>query len=221
MDRRVFLAVGLLALAACGGGSGGAQPTPVAPGPQQTTPPPAPRTAIVFVGDSITEGWWNLQLKTLLPASINAGISGQTSAQMRARFQVDVLDKNPATVVLLAGTNDILRTSDPKVDDIQAMADLASQAGARVIVGTVPPNVDWAPPNLINDPALGDAEIRRFNTDLRNVCAALGCQIADYNAALSLPDGSQNPALFRDGTHPNLAGYDVMWQLLQPLLPPT
>jgi hypothetical protein len=37
-------------------------------------------------------------------------------------------------------------------------------------------------------------------------------------AALTLPDGSQNAALFADGTHPNLAGIEVEWNTVRPLL---
>ncbi len=79
---------------------------------------PAPATGetrVVFMGDSITEGW-GLKVTATSPDRgvffpgkpyINRGISGQTTPQMLVRFRQDVIDLKPKVVVLLAGTNDI------------------------------------------------------------------------------------------------------------------
>ena len=79
-------------------------------------PAPAPgEVRVVFMGDSITEGWG--QKGTTPPPDrgeffpgkpyINRGISGQTTPQMLVRFRQDVIELKPKVVVLLAGTNDI------------------------------------------------------------------------------------------------------------------
>lgn len=149
---------------------------------------------------------------------VDAGVSGQTSAQMLARFQSDVIDRHPVTVVILAGTNDILRTSDPNTDNIARMADLAAHANIRVVIGLLPPCEDWHEPNIIADPVQGRAEVDRFNASLRLLAQSFGYRVADYHAALSLPDGSQNAALFADGTHPNLAGIKMEWDTVRPFL---
>src|SRR5579864_1051807 len=79
-------------------------------------PPPAPaETRVVFMGDSITEGWGRKESATspdraeFFPDKpyINRGISGQITPQMLVRFRQDVIDLQPKVVVLLAGTNDI------------------------------------------------------------------------------------------------------------------
>ena len=44
---------------------------------------------------------------------IGRGISGQTSAEMLARFRPDVIELAPKTVVILAGTNDIAQNNGP------------------------------------------------------------------------------------------------------------
>ena len=63
---------------------------------------------IVFMGDSITEGWTQMNPLFLLNKNyINRGISGQTTPQMLIRFKPDVIDLNPNAVIILAGTNDI------------------------------------------------------------------------------------------------------------------
>ena len=63
---------------------------------------------IVFMGNSITEGWSNLQPSFFAnPQYINRGISGQTTPQMLVRFRQDVIALEPSVVVILAGINDI------------------------------------------------------------------------------------------------------------------
>jgi lysophospholipase L1-like esterase len=169
-------------------------------------PPPT----VVFMGDSITAAW---PISDYMQGAVNVGINGQTSAQMLARFQTDVLVRNPATVVILAGTNDILHTQNPTVDSIQKMADMAAHAGIRVIIGEVPPNSTWT--DVITDPVQGNATIETFNAQIVMMANASGYPVADYYDALILPDGTQNSALFLDGTHPNRAGYHAMWPEVQ------
>ena len=77
--------------------------------------PPAPgEKRVVFMGDSITEGW-HLDSPSGFPGKgyINRGISGQTTPQMLVRFRQDVIDLQPKVVVILAGTNDIAGNTGP------------------------------------------------------------------------------------------------------------
>lgn len=63
---------------------------------------------IVFMGDSITEFWAKICPQYFLQKPyVNRGISGQTTPQMLVHFRADVIDLNPAVVMLLAGINDI------------------------------------------------------------------------------------------------------------------
>jgi hypothetical protein len=83
-----------------------------------TVQPPAPgEERVVFMGDSITDGWGKRYGK-FFPGKpyINRGISGQTTPQMLVRFRPDVIDLRPAVVVLLAGTNDIAGNTGPMTD---------------------------------------------------------------------------------------------------------
>ncbi len=70
--------------------------------------------AIVFLGDSITQGWHDdfdgsfPELKTA-----NRGISGDTTRGVLIRLQEDVLSLNPRAVVLLIGTNDLEEKAGP------------------------------------------------------------------------------------------------------------
>lgn len=183
-----------LLVSGCGGGSSG---------------PPA----AVFMGDSITERW---PLSDYVKDVVDAGISGQTSDQMLARFQTDVIATNAATVVILAGTNDVLKLQNPTVDNVQKMADMASRAGIHVIIGQLPPNSDWTTDSIYaSDPTAGDAAIEAFNADLVMMANAGGYTVVDYYDAMLLANGTQNTSLFVDGTHPDKAGYDAMWSVLK------
>ena len=63
---------------------------------------------IVFMGNSITEGWSSISPDFFLGKPyVNRGIGGQTTPQMLLRFRADVINLKPAIVVILAGTNDI------------------------------------------------------------------------------------------------------------------
>jgi hypothetical protein len=76
-------------------------------------PPAAGERRVVFMGDSITEGW---HLDQSFPGKgyINRGISGQTTPQMVLRFRQDVIALQPKVVVILAGTNDIAGNTGPE-----------------------------------------------------------------------------------------------------------
>ncbi len=70
--------------------------------------------AVVFLGDSITQGW-GAEFKGLFPGMklANRGIGGDTTRGMLIRLEEDVLALNPAAIVLLMGTNDIGLGVDP------------------------------------------------------------------------------------------------------------
>ena len=53
-------------------------------------------TRVVFMGNSITDGWWNTDsLFFQNNRYIGRGIGGQTTAQMLVRFRADVIDLQP------------------------------------------------------------------------------------------------------------------------------
>ena len=59
---------------------------------------------VVFMGNSITEGWSNFDKDFFINNPfINRGIGGQTTPQMLIRFIPDVVNLNPKAVVILAG----------------------------------------------------------------------------------------------------------------------
>ena len=149
---------------------------------------------VVFIGDSITARW---DLRDFFDKDfINKGIEGQTAEQIAARFQSDVIDLKPDSVVILAGTNDIRANGDLTLthDSIAQMVKLASANGIRPIVCTIPPIEDHL-----------DA-VRSFNTALKNdPVLQVSC---DYYRALTDANGIPiRGVLNDDGVHPSTFGY--------------
>ncbi len=70
--------------------------------------------AIVFLGDSITQGWGDVGSSFPGIKTANRGISGDTTRGVLIRLQEDVLALNPAGVVLLVGTNDLEEKAEPE-----------------------------------------------------------------------------------------------------------
>jgi hypothetical protein len=70
--------------------------------------------AIVFLGDSITQGWGDVGSSFPGVKVANRGISGDTTRGVLIRLQEDVISLNPRGVVLLIGTNDLEGRRPPR-----------------------------------------------------------------------------------------------------------
>jgi lysophospholipase L1-like esterase len=176
---------------------------------------------VVFYGDSVTEQWANLHPAQFFPGKpyLGRGISGQSTGEMYWRFQQDVIDLHPSTVVLLGGTNDVVLTNryipfQQTTRNIQAMVQAGDQHGIRVILGSILPVARCPQP----DEATFTARIRALNAWLRSYAAQHHLTFIDYFSAMSTPTGALNPTLSDDGLHPNAHGYAIMQPLAQQAL---
>ena len=170
---------------------------------------------VVFMGDSITEGW---DLTKSFPGKpyINRGISGQTSPQMLVRFRQDVIHLDPKVVVILAGTNDIAGNTGPETleqieDNLASMADLATANHIKVVLCSVTPSIDF-PWHHGQQPA---PKIDALNAWMEHYAAEKGYVYVDYHAALADAAGGMKPGLSKDGVHPTAAGYGLMAPLAE------
>jgi lysophospholipase L1-like esterase len=75
----------------------------------------ADQGAVVFLGDSITQGWRDLMHLAPGVKTANRGISGDTTRGVLIRLQEDVIALKPKGVVLLIGTNDLEEQATPEV----------------------------------------------------------------------------------------------------------
>jgi lysophospholipase L1-like esterase len=180
-------------------------------------PPAAGEQRVVFMGNSITEGWAPL-FAELFPGKpfVGRGISGQTTPQMLVRFRQDVVALKPAVVVILGGTNDIAGNTGPSTlemieDNLASMSELAQANGIRVVLCSVLPVFDYPwKPGL--EPA---PKIVALNAWLRTYASTHGAQFADFHGAMADARQGLPKELAKDGVHPNLAGYKIMGPIVE------
>jgi len=172
---------------------------------------------IVFMGNSITDGWSNARPDFFAGKPyINRGISGQTTGQMLVRFRADVIKLKPAVVVILAGTNDIAGNTGPSTlemigDNIISMAQLAKANGIKVVLCSVLPVLDYPwKPGL--EPA---DKIVALNAMLKSDAEKLGLIYVDCFSAMVDERKGMKAEYSGDGVHPNDAGYKVMEPLVE------
>ena len=68
---------------------------------------------VVFLGDSITEGWARTDPEFFSKGIVGRGISAQTTPQLLVRMHADVIALKPRVVHIMAGTNDIAHNTGP------------------------------------------------------------------------------------------------------------
>jgi lysophospholipase L1-like esterase len=173
---------------------------------------PAEKGRVVFLGDSITDGW---KLAQYFPGQpyVNRGISGQTTPQMLVRFYPDVLNLHPAAVIFLAGTNDIARNTGPETlemieDNFRAMCELAQKHGVKVVLGLLLPVSDHTQRKQTE--RRPPADILRLNEWLGRYAAETEAEVADYYSVLVDSKGMLKEGYSDDGLHPSDRGYALM-----------
>lgn len=181
--------------------------------------PQAGKPRTVFLGDSITDGW---RLNEYFPDHdyINRGIGGQITGEMLGRMKADVIDLNPAAVVILAGTNDIARGVPVETiqNNLTMIAELAKLHSIKVIMSSVLPIHDYnkdQDPRLERSPQRPPATILQLNDWIQRYCRANGHHYLDYFSAMVDANGFLQKELADDGLHPNAAGYRIMAPLVQ------
>ncbi|MBQ3245100.1 MAG: endonuclease/exonuclease/phosphatase family protein [Bacteroidales bacterium] len=178
---------------------------------------------VLFMGDSITEGWYSNRPEFFHENNyLGRGIGGQVTAQMLVRFRSDVINHNPETVVILAGTNDIAMNQgyvslDHIFENIVSMAELATCNGIKVVLCSVLPadSYSWSW-EVDRDRAI--RSIRELNDRLQAYAAANGHEYADYFSAMADDNRAMKKEYQQDSVHPNVAGYVVMEGIIQKIL---
>jgi lysophospholipase L1-like esterase len=173
---------------------------------------PPEKGRVVFIGDSITDGW---RLAEAFPGRpyVNRGISGQTTPQMLVRMYPDVINLKPGAMIVLAATNDIARNTGPMTieqiqDNFRAMTELARAHGIKVVLCSLLPVSDYT--NRKQTERRPPADVLKLNAWIKEYAAASGAVFADYYAATVDEKGFLKEGLSGDGLHPNQKGYELM-----------
>ncbi len=172
---------------------------------------------IVFMGNSITEGWLTMRPEFFAGKPyVNRGIGGQTTPQMLLRFRQDVINLQPAVVVILAGINDIAGNTGPSTiamiaDNIFSMAELAKANNIKVILCSVLPANDFS-----WNPGLAPAEkVIELNALIKSYAEKHNMEYVDYFTTMVNETNGLKEELGIDNVHPNAAGYAVMEPILE------
>jgi lysophospholipase L1-like esterase len=170
--------------------------------------------AVVFLGDSITQGWTGLAQDFPNLRVANRGISGDTTRGVLYRLR-DVIVLGPDAVVLLIGTNDIGLGADPAdvADNVREILRQLRESNPDlpVIVCRVMPRGDR---NLH-----AEQKLKKLNALVDELVSAdpkcLRCDTWGIYA-----DDKDQPSKeeFPDLLHPNAAGYAKWAGALKPLL---
>ncbi len=177
------------------------------------TAPAKGENRVVFMGNSITEGWSKAFFEN--KAYINRGISGQTTPQMLLRFRQDVIDLNPKAVVILAGTNDIAGNTGPMsleeiCDNVLSMVELAQANNIKPIVCSVLPAYDypWRPglqPNV---------KIPKLNQMLHEMANEKEAYYLDYFSSMADERNGLPKKWSYDEVHLTEAGYKELEKMV-------
>lgn len=171
---------------------------------------------VVFMGNSITEGWIRTCPEFFNKTKISRGISGQTTPQMLIRFRQDVIELQPKAVVILAGTNDIAGNTGPSTiemieNNLASMAELAKAHNIKVILCSILPVYDypWAKDKQPIE------KIAAINKWMKQYAKANKMTFLDLFTPLADDRQGMKSEYSKDGVHPNRKGYDVMMPLVE------
>ena len=176
--------------------------------------------SVVFLGDSITDLWGQNRPDFFTSHNYACrGIGAQSTANMLARFQNDVVNLHPKVVVILCGTNDVAENNGPikltnVVNEIKSMCEIARAHGIIPVLCSVTPcnHFFWR-----EDMKPGETIIE-LNKLIRDYATAAGIVYCDYHSQMTLPDGSLPEEYSEDGCHPIDKGYEKMESIIVPVL---
>jgi len=192
-----------------------------APTPVAGVPVTGPKRTVLALGDSLYAGYGLARGESLPDAIearlrregidatvVNAGVSGDTSADGRRRlaYTLDRLKTPPDLVMLGLGGNDVLRQVDPAETraNMAAMLDELGRRGIPVVLTGM-----MAPPNLGPDFA------GRFNAIWPDLARRHRAVLDPFILQGVLGD---RRLMLRDGVHPNARGVDRMADRIAPLV---
>ncbi|RKD90335.1 SGNH/GDSL hydrolase family protein [Mangrovibacterium diazotrophicum] len=183
----------------------------------QLAKPAEGESRVVFMGNSITEGWIrNCPEFFSDNGYISRGISGQTTPQMLLRFRADVINLQPEVVVIMAGTNDVAGNTGPSTNEmimnnLISMAELARANNIRVIFCSVLPanRFSWRPELKPAD------QIIQLDSLIENYASANGIPYVDFYSKMVDSEKGLKTEYSKDGVHPLKAGYE---EVMNPMI---
>lgn len=175
------------------------------------------QNAIVFVGDSITEGWKTLEhdFAGLGVPVVNRGIGGDTTPNLVYRLEEDVLSLHPRALVILIGTNDLGEHTAPAqiADNLRVLHEKIRAAAPEIPIAwclVMPRRENDTYPDRIRDLNARIKELVKTDPKIT---------LCDTFTPLAQADGSSKPEDFvPDRLHLNPTGYAVWREAVAPIV---
>ncbi len=168
---------------------------------------------MIFIGDSITAGWltraswlWTTQYSER--GALNFGIGGDKTQNVLWRLDtMNLSGLRPKVAVILIGTNNLSNTPGEIAAGVEAVVDKTKQTfpGIQVILVSIMPN------RRANEKMMAANSILRKYADGRTV------HYLDL-VPLMPPVGDNWTGLLPDHLHPDLAGYRIWADAMEPML---
>lgn len=188
---------------------------------QRVMEQPNSGTRVIMMGNSITY-YWNGEHPDFFTENdlICRGIGGQSTYEMLMRFREDVVNLEPAGVVIAGGTNDVAENLYPYDErrtfgNILSMVEIARANNIEVFLASVLPAAGfrW-------NPGIADVKdkIENLNARIREYADINDIPYIDYYSAMTGRDRELYEGFTSDGVHPNEAGYAVMEGILLPAI---
>ena len=182
----------------------------------------ARQAGVVFLGDSITEGWMGPGLASweehMIPRnSLNLGIGGDETQHVLWRIMHGELEHlAPETLVLLIGTNNIGNAGHSGKDTARGIRRLVEEITDRlddthVIVHAILPR-DQNPDTQMR------REVAAANADAARVAEHPRVQWLDLSDRFLQPEGTIARAIMPDFLHLSSQGYRIWADALLPVL---
>ena len=168
------------------------------------------KVEIVFLGDTVTDGWDDAGEFFPGQPYANRGAAGQTTSEMLLRFRRDVVELRPMAVVIMAGAGDAasgLPTEETR-RNLATMADIARANEIDVVFASNLPAGDGAqeapagerPPNRLDE----------LNAWVKGYALSTESGFVDYRPALRDERGALRREFSDDGVRLNARGYAAM-----------
>jgi lysophospholipase L1-like esterase len=181
---------------------------------------------IVFIGDSITDGWrkrglevWN---KCYAPRhTLNLGIGGDRTQHVLWRIEHGELDGlKPKAVVLMIGTNNTGKEKDGSARNSTAEAIEGVTAVVKKIRATLPQSklllLAVFPRGAVDAPQR--AQVKEINTAIAKLDDGQMVRFLDIGKVFLAEDGSIPRTIMPDLLHPNAQGYQRWADAMEPTL---
>jgi lysophospholipase L1-like esterase len=176
---------------------------------------------VVFIGDSITQGWegagknvWNKYYANR--KCLNFGVGGDRTQHVLWRFEHGQLDGlKPKVAVVMIGTNNSNGQDNTEAEILEGVTAIVDQIRQRLpdtkilLFGIFPRSKTFSTQR---------GKLLQINEALEKLDDGKAIFYMDIGAKLIEKDGSISPQMMRDALHPGESGYEIWAEAMEPKL---